>query len=125
MDDAIRQQVDYYFSSENLTADRFLLSKMKGSKNKPIPLYVIHGFKKMRDYQPLLAVAKALLLSSNVNVYKEGDTWYVQRKEPFQKDGAKDQDSQAPPKKVNIIADLFETCQSTADMSQAKESQQR
>lgn len=79
-------QIDYYFSDENLVQDNFLLGKMRGRKNKPIPFKKIHDFKKMRQYQPESAVLDALRISKSVTVVREGGDWCLQRKTPFIKE---------------------------------------
>jgi len=79
----IQKQIDYYFSDENLATDRFLLGKMRGAKNKPVPIGTLHAFKKMRHYQPFSAVVDAAKDCKNVSVIREGGKWCAQRKEPF------------------------------------------
>lgn len=58
--DEIRRQVEFYFSDSNLPIDAYLLSHTGGAKNNPVPLKVIHGFKRMRHFQPYDAVRKAV-----------------------------------------------------------------
>jgi len=40
----IRKQVEFYFSDSNLPMDKFLLSKVGGSKNNAVPLELLHSF---------------------------------------------------------------------------------
>ena len=80
---AYSSKVEHYFSDENLQNDTFLLNKMKGRKNKPIPAEVIAGFSKMRQYQPLGFVVESMKLSNTVNVVKQNGIDCLQRKQPF------------------------------------------
>ena len=61
---------------------------MKGRKNRPVPLKIIHSFKKMQEFQPESAVLDALRISKSVNVIKEDGKWCLQRKQPFIKEEA-------------------------------------
>ena len=79
--DAIRKQVDFYFSDSNLPMDQFLLEKVGGSKNNPVELDIICTFKRMRHFEPREAVIEALRTSKFVNLV-EDDT-KVQRKQPL------------------------------------------
>ncbi|KAK5700763.1 hypothetical protein LTR97_005280 [Elasticomyces elasticus] len=56
----IRRQVEFYFSDSNLPIDAYLLSETGGSQNRPVPLKVIHSFKRMRHFQPYAKVREAL-----------------------------------------------------------------
>ncbi|KAK5721303.1 hypothetical protein LTR17_014673 [Elasticomyces elasticus] len=56
----IRRQVEFYFSDSNLPIDAYLLSETGGSQNRPVPLKVIHNFKRMRHFQPYAKVREAL-----------------------------------------------------------------
>jgi len=75
--------VDHYFSAENLKDDRFLLKKLRGHENNAIPFDVIHGFKKMRVYQPVGAVIKAVKKCKLAEVFQNEGKWFIKRKEPF------------------------------------------
>ena len=77
----IRKQVEFYFSDSNLMSDNFLYSKVEGHRNLPVPISVIHSFKRMRHFQPLSAVVDALKESKTLNV-TENDSC-VQRKVPL------------------------------------------
>ena len=77
----IRKQVEFYFSDSNLMSDNFLYSKVEGHQNLPVPISVIHSFKRMRHFQPLSAVVNALKESKTLNV-TENDSC-VQRKVPL------------------------------------------
>lgn len=69
--------------------DDFLYSKVEGSKNLPVPISIIHSFKRMRHYQPLSVVVAALKESTTLNVV-DNDAC-VQRKDPLDvPDSAKD-----------------------------------
>jgi lupus La protein len=52
-----------------------------GEDNKPVPIKVIHNFKRMRRFQPYTAVVAALKDSKTLNVVN-GDE--IQRKTPYQ-----------------------------------------
>ncbi|KAL9089729.1 MAG: hypothetical protein Q9159_002376 [Coniocarpon cinnabarinum] len=79
----VRRQVDYYFSASNLQKDIFLLGKMKGRKNRPVPIKTLAKFSRMQQYQPLEFVAEALRACNSVNVLEKDGVPCVQRKEPF------------------------------------------
>ena len=79
--DAIRRQVEYYFSDENLPNDRHLLEFCRGRENVPVSLNRICGFKKMRQYKPRRSVIEALRHSAFLNVSKDGKT--ICRKVPL------------------------------------------
>lgn len=76
-------QVDHYFSAENLKDDKFLLKKLRGHENHAIPFDVIHGFKKMRVYQPESAVIEAVKHCKLVDVYESEGKWFIKRKEAY------------------------------------------
>ncbi|RMZ79962.1 hypothetical protein DV738_g3089, partial [Chaetothyriales sp. CBS 135597] len=77
----IRKQVEFYFSDGNLPYDKFLLSAVGGSKNKPVELATIHSFKRMRHFQPFSAIVSALKESTLLEL-TDNDTC-VRRKEPL------------------------------------------
>lgn len=81
--DAIRKQVEFYFSDSNLPMDQFLLNKVGGSLNNPVELELIRTFKRMRHFEPLEAIVEALKTSKTVNLV-DNDT-KVQRKQPLAK----------------------------------------
>ncbi|MCJ1381168.1 hypothetical protein MMC17_004277 [Xylographa soralifera] len=78
---AIRKQVEFYFSDSNLHMDQFLFSKVEGHKNCPVPLSIVHSFKRMRHFQPYSAVVAALKESTILDLV-DGDS-AVQRKVPL------------------------------------------
>ena len=61
--------------------DKFLLSQVGGSANKPVPLSVLHSFKRMRRFQPFSAIVEALKTSETLDLV-ENDT-AVKRKTPL------------------------------------------
>lgn len=61
---SVRNQVEYYFSKENLQTDAYLLSMMDANKSVPIP--VIMGFAKMKSLTQDESVVERALESSNV-----------------------------------------------------------
>ena len=78
--DAIRRQVEYYFSDENLPSDEHLLMKTGGSENLPVSLKHICGFKKMRGYKPYRSVVESLKKSEFLDIV---DNKYIKRKAPL------------------------------------------
>ncbi|KAL1969353.1 hypothetical protein VTN77DRAFT_9546 [Rasamsonia byssochlamydoides] len=79
--EAIRKQVEFYFSDSNLPMDKFLLSKVGGSANRPVDLTLIHSFKRMRRFQPFSAIVEALKSSETLEL-TDNDT-KVRRKVPL------------------------------------------
>ncbi|KAL8691532.1 MAG: hypothetical protein Q9218_003256 [Villophora microphyllina] len=94
---AIRKQVEFYFSDSNLFQDAFLFGKVQGHDNLPVPISVIHSFKRMRHFQPFSAVVEALKDSATLNVVNED---HVQRKNALP-EGLKD-------KSINEVKEVFE-----------------
>ncbi|KAI9794731.1 MAG: hypothetical protein M1833_007388 [Piccolia ochrophora] len=78
--DEIRKQVEFYFSDSNLPADKYLLSLVGGTKNHPIPIVLLHNFKRMRHFQPYEAVVAALKDSKALEV---DENELVKRKTPI------------------------------------------
>lgn len=78
--DEIRKQVEFYFSDSNLCRDKFLFTQTGGTDNKPIPISVIHSFKRMRHFQPFSAVVAALKDSKTLEVVNDDE---VKRKTPL------------------------------------------
>lgn len=74
-------KVEFYFSESNLLTDKFLFERVQGHKNMPVPIDVIHSFKRMQHFQPREAIIEALKESHVLDVV-EGDT-AIQRKEPL------------------------------------------
>ncbi|RAL11127.1 tRNA maturation protein LHP1 [Aspergillus homomorphus CBS 101889] len=77
----IRKQVEFYFSDSNLPMDKFLLSKVGGSSNRPVSLELLHSFKRMRRFQPFSAIVEAIKSSEMVEL-TDNDTC-VRRKTPL------------------------------------------
>ena len=61
--------------------DQFLYSKVEGHKNNPVPLSIIHSFKRMRHFQPFSAVVAALKDSTVLTLVDDDSA--VQRKVPM------------------------------------------
>ncbi|KAF2265759.1 hypothetical protein CC78DRAFT_173494 [Lojkania enalia] len=78
---AIRRQVEYYFSEENLPNDLHMLQCCGGSKNLPVSISRICGFRRMRHFRPKRLVAEALRESAFLEVSPDGET--VKRKVPL------------------------------------------
>lgn len=76
----IRKQVEFYFSDSNLPMDKYLMNQVAGYENKPIPLKVLHGFSRMRRFQPYSAVVDAVKESGFLEL-TEGEE--VRRKVPL------------------------------------------
>lgn len=83
----IRKQVEFYFSDSNLPMDTYLYNLVGGSANKPVPIKVIHSFKRMKRFQPYSAVVEALKDSNFLDVV---DGEEIKRKEPLIGRGDKD-----------------------------------
>ncbi|KAF1924284.1 uncharacterized protein M421DRAFT_8932 [Didymella exigua CBS 183.55] len=88
--DAIRRQVEFYFSDENLPVDLHLLQQCGGRENIPVSISRICSFKKMRSYKPKLLVIAALRKSTFLEVSADGKT--IKRKIPLQGKTALDKD---------------------------------
>lgn len=78
--DAIRGQVEYYFSDKNLPTDRHLLGKCGGTQNLPVKIKSICGWGKMRQYKPFTAVVEALKLSKKLEVLPDNT---IRRRIPY------------------------------------------
>lgn len=61
--------------------DKFLLSKVGGSENRPVELSILHSFKRMRRFQPFSAIVEALKSSDKVEL--TDDNTCVRRKVPL------------------------------------------
>ena len=61
--------------------DKFLFGKVEGHKNNPVPIDVVHAFKRMRHFQPFSAVVAALKESDVLDVV-ENET-AIKRKIPL------------------------------------------
>ncbi|KAL4915108.1 hypothetical protein BDW62DRAFT_189256 [Aspergillus aurantiobrunneus] len=77
----IRKQVEFYFSDSNLPMDKFLLSKVGGSKNNAVSLELLHSFKRMRRFQPFTAIVEALKSSETLELTDNNTS--VRRKVPL------------------------------------------
>lgn len=75
-------QVEFYFSDENLPTDLHLLQQCGGHENIPVSISRICGFKKMRSYKPKSLVVAALRKSAFLEVSADGKT--IKRKVPLQ-----------------------------------------
>lgn len=76
-------QVEFYFSDSNLPTDKFLFEQVGGSANKPVPIKLIHSFKRMRHFQPYSAVVAALKESEILEVVDNDE---IRRKVPIADD---------------------------------------
>ncbi|KAK5121619.1 hypothetical protein LTR85_004791 [Meristemomyces frigidus] len=76
----IRRQVEFYFSDSNLPIDAYLLNETGGHKNRPIPLKVIHNFKRMRHFQPYQVVRDAIAESKFLDLNDHDE---ITRKKPL------------------------------------------
>lgn len=61
--------------------DKFLLSQVGGSENRPVELSVLHSFKRMRRFQPFSAIVEALKSSEKLEL--TDDNTCVRRKVPL------------------------------------------
>ncbi|KAI7207659.1 winged helix DNA-binding domain-containing protein, partial [Hortaea werneckii] len=78
--DEIRSQVEFYFSDSNLPIDAYLLGLTGGSENRPVPLKLIHSFKRMRHFQPFSAVRDAIKDSNFLDLNDQDE---ITRKTPL------------------------------------------
>ncbi|KAK6384223.1 hypothetical protein LTR65_009795 [Meristemomyces frigidus] len=76
----IRRQVEFYFSDSNLPIDAYLLTETGGPKNRPVPLKVIHNFKRMRHFQPFQIVRDAIAASKFLDLNEHDE---ITRKKPL------------------------------------------
>ena len=74
-------KIEFYFSDSNLLTDKFLFNKMEGHKNNPIPVDLIHSFKRMRRFQPRSAIVSALKDSTSLDIVNDDND--IQRKKPL------------------------------------------
>ncbi|KAL9025993.1 MAG: hypothetical protein Q9196_005277 [Gyalolechia fulgens] len=81
-------KVEFYFSDSNLLQDQFLFNKVQGHDNLPVPISIIHSFKRMRHFQPLSAIVDALKESATLNIVGDEND-HIQRKTPLP-EGLKD-----------------------------------
>ncbi|KAJ4379833.1 hypothetical protein N0V86_005017 [Didymella sp. IMI 355093] len=88
--DAIRQQVEFYFSDQNLPTDLHLLQQCGGRENIPVSISRICGFKKMRTYKSRSLVVAALRKSAFLEVSDDGKT--IKRKIPLKGQTLLDED---------------------------------
>ncbi|QIX01251.1 hypothetical protein AMS68_006768 [Peltaster fructicola] len=79
-ENAIRKQVEFYFSDSNLPTDAYLLKLTGGSENKPVPLKTIHDFKRMRHFQPFSVVRTAVKASKILDLNENDE---ITRKTPL------------------------------------------
>jgi hypothetical protein len=79
------EQVEYYFSDENLPTDKFLLDKTGGKENKPYEIKKLCQFSKMRKYKPFRSVVESLKRSTTLEVI---DNKYIKRRVPLAIDPA-------------------------------------
>ncbi|KAF2198268.1 hypothetical protein GQ43DRAFT_401278, partial [Delitschia confertaspora ATCC 74209] len=88
---AIRRQVEFYFSDENLPTDLHMLQCCGGHLNLPVSINRICGFKRMREYKPKRIVVEALKKSAFLDVVEDGKM--VKRKVPLAEKTMLDGDS--------------------------------
>ncbi|PVI03560.1 hypothetical protein DM02DRAFT_247412 [Periconia macrospinosa] len=88
--EAIRRQVEYYFSDENLPTDLHLLKCCGGRENLPVSISRTCGFKKMRGFKPKRDVVAALRKSPFLVVSDDGKM--ISRKIPLKGPCALDPD---------------------------------
>ncbi|KAF2396566.1 hypothetical protein EJ06DRAFT_224557 [Trichodelitschia bisporula] len=91
--DEIRRQVEFYFSDENLPTDKHMLKLCGGSKNLPVSLNQICGFKRMRRFKPRSQVVAALRKSEFLEVV---DTKQIRRRVPIVLENEEEMDLEPP-----------------------------
>lgn len=79
--------------------DKFLLSKVGGSENRPVELSLLHSFKRMRRFQPFSAIVDAIKDSKVLEL--TDDNTCVKRKDPLPESVTETQD----PKAVKVFED--------------------
>ena len=80
----VKLKVEFYFSDSNLYNDKFLFERLGGHQNLPVPISIIHSFKRMQHFQPLSAVVAALKDSTTLDVVDNDSC--LQRKYPLSVD---------------------------------------
>jgi len=85
--EAIRQQVEFYFSDQNLPNDKHLLELCGGTQNFPVSINEILGWKKMRRFKPKPQVIVALRKSALLEVV---DNKRIRRRIPLMLDNEPD-----------------------------------
>ncbi|KAH8698189.1 hypothetical protein GQ44DRAFT_753689 [Phaeosphaeriaceae sp. PMI808] len=69
----IRNQVEFYFSTHNLSTDEHMFLELGGPKNLPVSIKHITDFKRMRHFRPYSAVVSALRESKDLIVVDDGE----------------------------------------------------
>lgn len=90
--DAIRRQVEYYFSDQNLPNDEHLLELCGGPQNLPVSIGEILGWHKMRRFRPKSQVIVALKKSAFLEVV---DNKRIRRRVPLVLDDEPDDEELA------------------------------
>ncbi|XP_054777250.1 la-related protein 6A [Prosopis cineraria] len=85
----IIKQVEYYFSDENLPADKYLIGFLRKNKEGFVPISVIASFRKMKKLSQDHSLIVAALKESSLLVVS-GDGKSVKRLNPFQLHEARD-----------------------------------
>lgn len=83
------RQVDHYFSADTLIGDVWLLEKMKGRQNLPVPVAKIASCQEMLKYdsvEQIIFACKKYSQQVNVVVRELDGVFCLQRKEIFKKD---------------------------------------
>ena len=75
------RKVEFYFSDSNLLVDKFLFERVGGHSNLPVPISIIHSFKRMQHFQPLSAVVAALRDSTTLDLVDNDSC--IKRKYPL------------------------------------------
>ncbi|KAL1304252.1 hypothetical protein AAFC00_000668 [Neodothiora populina] len=78
--EAIRRQVEFYFSDGNLPTDAHMLMKTGGLQNLPVSIKHICGFARMRKYKPYRSVVESLKKSTLLDVVENK---FLKRKTPL------------------------------------------
>lgn len=80
---AIRNQVEFYFSDSNLPTDKHMWEMTDGATNLPISIESICKFGRMKRFKPLSAVVAALKESTLLEVTGAEGQEQVKRKVPY------------------------------------------
>ena len=72
LQEALRAQLEFYFSKQNLATDSYLLAQMNSHPNKSVPIDILAGFRKIKsltDSKP--AIIQALKQCKNIALDEE------------------------------------------------------
>lgn len=72
LQEALRAQLEFYFSKQNLATDSYLLAQMNQHPNKSVPIDILAGFRKIKSLtDSKAAIIQALKLCKNITLDEE------------------------------------------------------